>query len=166
LQFCPDSLFVYISTASVFYGDTGDYTEYDVPNPKNFYSLTKLLGEFVVSESSLANWLIIRTNPVPRRKWSYPKAFTDRFGTYLYADDVAKAVQYVVDQKMRGIVHVCGDEKLSMFELARITTPEILPTTMREYVGPPLPVDMSLRSVRIRSFPLTRSQEAHPTLAD
>ena len=157
LRYCPNCLFVYISTASVFYGDLGNYSESDVPNPRNFYSLTKLLGEFVVSESALTNYVIIRTNLVARERWSYPKAFTDRYGTYLFADDLANAIKHVVDLGLRGIVHVCG-EKLSMFELAKITTPDILPMTMSEYTGPPLPVDMSLRSIRIQSFPLTRKK--------
>jgi dTDP-4-dehydrorhamnose reductase len=157
LEYSPECLFVYMSTASVFDGDVGDYTESDVPNPRNFYSLTKLLGEFVVSESALANSLILRANLVPRKKWAYPKAFSDRFGTYLFADDLAKAISHVIDEGLRGIVHVCGEEKLSMFELAKLTTPEVLPMTLKEYTGPSLPVDMSLRSVRVRSFPLTRN---------
>jgi len=127
--------FVYMSTACVFYGDVGNYVETDTPYPKNFYSLTKLLGEFVVKYSSLKKWLIVRTNFVPRERWPYRKAFIDRFGTYLFADDLALAIASVVKDNFTGIVHVCGDEKLSMFELAKITTPDIEPTTMAEYNG-------------------------------
>jgi dTDP-4-dehydrorhamnose reductase len=156
LRHSPGCLFVYISTASVFDGDRGDYTEEDIPNPKNFYSLAKLLGEFVVAESRMRNYLIVRTNLVARKKWGYPKAFVDRYGTYLFADDLAFAIKRVLDDNVRGLVHVCGKEKLSMFDLAKITTPEVLPTTMKEYVGPALPVDMSLRSRRIEAFQLTR----------
>jgi len=150
-----DSLFVYVSTASVFYGDKGQYTELDTPYPKNFYSLTKLLGEFVVTESHLANYLIVRVNFASRKKWAYSRAFTDRFGSYLFSDDAALAMKRLIDQGQRGLVHVCG-ERMSMFELAKITTPDILPMTIRDYAGPPLPVDMSLKSVRIADFPLTR----------
>ena len=154
-KFQPDSLFVYVSTASVFYGDRGQYTELDIPYPKNFYSLTKLLGEFVVTESHLANYLIVRVNFASRKKWAYSRAFTDRFGSYLFSDDAALAMKRLIDQGQRGLVHVCG-ERMSMFELAKITTPDILPMTIRDYAGPPLPVDMSLKSVRIADFPLTR----------
>jgi len=155
-RYNPDCLFVYVSTASVFSGDRGYFTEFDIPYPKNFYNLTKLLAELVVTESGLASYLIVRTNFAPRKKWPYPRAFTDRFATYLFADDLAAAMKQVIGHGLRGIVHVCGEMKLSMFELAKITTPEILPMTMSEYAGPPLPLDMSLRSVRIPSFPLTR----------
>ena len=152
-----DCYFIYVSTACVFYGDKGNYVETDIPYPKNFYSLTKLLGEFIVKHSTLRKWLIIRTNFVAREKWPYPKAFADRYGTYLFADDLAKAIKGVADNNTTGILHVCGEEKISMFELAKITTPEVKPMTISEYVGPPLTIDMSLNSKRIDSFRMTKA---------
>lgn len=143
--------FVLISTACVFRGDVGNYVETDLPYPKNYYALTKLLAECVVKYSGLKS-LIIRTNFVAREKWSYPKAFIDRYGTYLFASDVASAVKSVAQQKLTGIVHVCGDKKMSMFELAKITTPNIEPMTLSEYHGVPLTVDMSLSSIRIKPW--------------
>lgn len=156
LEHKSDCYFVYISTACVFYGDRGDYVETDIPYPKNFYSLAKLIGEFVVKYSGLENWLIIRTNFVPRERWPYPKAFTDRYGTYLFTDDLARAIREMVDRRIMGFLHVCGEEKFSMFDLAKITTPDIQPMTLKEYSGPPLTQDMSLKSVRIKPFKLTR----------
>jgi dTDP-4-dehydrorhamnose reductase len=156
LKYDKSCYFVYISTACVFYGDKGDYTETDIPQPKNFYSLTKLLCEFLVKRSEIAKWLIIRTNFAAREKWPYPKAFTDRFGTYLFADDLTSAIESLLDTNFTGIVHVCGEKKLSLFELAKITTPDIKPMTLNEYTGPPLTKDMSLRSRRIQSFKITK----------
>ena len=75
--------FIYISTPCVFDGHRGMYNENDIPCPENFYALTKLIGEFAVKK--LSNHLIIRTNFVAKEKWRYPKAFTDRYGTYLLA---------------------------------------------------------------------------------
>jgi len=155
LQSRPDCYFVHISTACVFYGDRGDYVESDLPYPKNFYSLTKLVSEFVVSEVRSDNWLIIRTNFVPRSRWPYQKAFKDRFGTYLFADDLANAIAKVLEKRITGILHVCGDKRMSMFELAKITTPDVQPMTIEEYSGPPLTMDMSLVSSRIKPFKLT-----------
>jgi len=40
-----DSRLIYISTASVFSGEEGDYKESDVPKPVNFYNISKRLGE-------------------------------------------------------------------------------------------------------------------------
>jgi dTDP-4-dehydrorhamnose reductase len=150
-----DCYFVFISTACVFQGDAGNYVETDLPYPKNYYALTKLLAESVVKYSEL-KFLIIRTNFVAREKWPYPRAFTDRYGTYLFASDVASAIKSVVQQKLVGIAHVCGDEKMSMFELAKITTPAIKPMTLSEYLGVPLTVDMSLSSIRIKPFKISR----------
>ncbi len=151
----PACRFVYISTACVFYGDRGNYTEEDVPYPKNFYGVTKLMGEAIAWRAPDA--LVVRTNFVAREPWPYPKAFTDRFGTYLFADDVAKGIRDVVEKKLAGTVHVRGAEKLSMFDLARITTPDVEPMTMVDLVDPvPLTMDMSLESVRIPPYPISR----------
>jgi dTDP-4-dehydrorhamnose reductase len=145
--------FIYMSSACVFRGDRGDYIETDVPYPDNFYGLTKLLGEFIVKK--MTTHLILRANFVAREKWKYEKAFTDRFGTYLFADDLALAIKDVVKMKLEGIVHIAGKEKISMFDLARITTPSIKPMTIAD-VNLPLPCDMSLRSVWIRPYELRR----------
>ena len=148
--------FIYISTACVFRGDIGNYVETDTPYPKNFYALTKLLGEFIIQYSRLSKWRIVRTNFVPREKWKYPRAFIDRFGTYLFADDVASAVASQITNNLTGLVHVCGEEKLSMFDLAKLTTPNVAPLTLAEYDGPPLTIDMSLKSLRISPFKITK----------
>jgi dTDP-4-dehydrorhamnose reductase len=156
LRYKKNCYFFYTSTACVFYGDKGDYVETDIPYPKNFYALTKLLGEFVVHCSNLEKWLIIRTNFVAKASWPYPRAFIDRYGTYLFAGDLALAIKSTIEQNYTGILHVCGEEKLSMFELAKITTPDIKPMTLAEYNGPPLTIDMSLRSVRVKPFRITK----------
>ena len=143
--------FLYMSTACVFRGDKGDYVETDIPYPDNFYSLTKLIGEFIVKR--IDNHLIMRANFVPREKWKYEKAFIDRFGTYLFADELALAIKDMIDRGLTGLVHLTGEKKLSMFELARITTPDIKPMTMDE-IDIPLPRDMSLRSERVKPYRL------------
>jgi len=145
--------FVYVSTACVFDGNLGMYTEKSIPYPENFYSLTKLLGEFEVNR--LSNATIIRTNFVPRKSWPYEKAFTDRFGTYLFADQVANGINDVIKEKITGIVHIVGDKKMSVFELAQMTTPEIKSMTINDYSGPPLTMDMSLETIRWKKYKIT-----------
>lgn len=51
---------LYISTASVFSGMHGNYKESDIPYPKNFYNLSKLLGEETVL--SYNKGMVIRLN--------------------------------------------------------------------------------------------------------
>ena len=146
----PQGYFVYVSTACVFRGNEKMYSEKSLPNPANFYALTKLIGETIVQ--SLPNHLIIRTNFVGRNKWPYEKAFTDRFGTYLFAEQVANGINDVIKEKLTGIVHVVGDKKMSVFELAKITTPDVQPMTINDYSGPPLTMDMSLDTERWKKY--------------
>jgi dTDP-4-dehydrorhamnose reductase len=148
----PSCYFVYVSTACVFFGDGGPYTEDDVPRPKNFYGLTKLVGEAIAGRLSAS--LVVRTNFVAREPWPYPRAFVDRYGTYLFADDVARALRDLMERRLTGLVHVAGDRRLSMLELAHLTTPTVEPMTMAE-VSLPLTVDMTLRSARIAPYQLT-----------
>ena len=155
LELSPSPYFIYISTACVFYGDKGMYKEDDLPYPKNFYSLTKLIGELVVQESELRKWLIIRTNFVLKAPWPYAKAFSDRFGTYLFADDVAKCIKELTRTKMTGVVHLTGNKKMSMYELAKMVSPTVQPTTLKEYQGPPLTVNMSLTTRRWKKYKIS-----------
>jgi len=152
ISVCADNCyFVYVSTACVFQGDRGNYAEDDLPSPKNYYGLTKLLGEFVACKTRTKS-LIIRTNFTDRERWPYPKAFTDRFGTYLFAETVARGIRDVIKKSLTGVVHIVGDRRMSMYELAKITTPDIEPMTLDEYHGPPLTIDMSLNTIRWRRY--------------
>ena len=145
-----NSQFIYVSTACVFDGYTGMYKESSIPYPENFYALTKLLGEHEVNK--LSNYLILRTNFVAKKKWPHPKAFTDRFGTYLFADEVAQGIVDVQKEDLEGIVHIVGDKKISILELAKMTTPDIQPMTIKDYSGPPLTMDMSLDTERWKRY--------------
>ena len=151
-EFRPNSKFIYLSTACVFDGHDGMYKESSIPSPENFYALTKLIGEQQIK--NLKNYLIIRTNFVGKQKWMYPKAFTDRFGTYLFAENVASGIKEIFDDNIEGTIHVVGDKKLSMYDLAKITTTSIQPMTIDEYQGPPLTMDMSLDTERWKKYTL------------
>ena len=152
IKFNPDSKFSYVSTACVFDGHVGMYKESSIPYPENFYALTKLIGEQFVK--NLKNHRIIRTNFKGKQKWPYPKAFTDRFGTYLFADQVALGINDIIKENIQGVVHIVGKKKISMFELAQLTTPDIKPMTIDEYQGPPLTMDMSLDTERWKKYTL------------
>ena len=128
------------------------YKESSVPYPENFYALTKLIGEQFVK--NLKNNIIIRTNFKGKQKWMYPKAFTDRFGTYLFAENVASGIKEIFDANIKGTIHIVGDKKLSMYDLAKINTPSIKPMTIDEYQGPPLTMDMSLDTERWKKYTL------------
>lgn len=143
---------VYMSTACVFAGEHEKYyTEDDVPAPKNCYSLTKLCGE--IATRQYPNTCIIRTNFVPKEQWKYPKAFVDRFGTYLFSDNVAKGIFDVIRKKPKGIIHIVGSKRMSMYELALLAgSKNIGRMTLAEYKGPTLTVDMSLSTKRWKKY--------------
>ena len=143
---------VYLSTACVFAGEKEKYyTEDDIPSPKNYYSLTKLCGELVVRQYK--NTCIIRTNFVPKEQWKYPKAFVDRFGTYLFSDKVAKGISDIYKKKKTGVIHIVGEKRMSMYELALLAgSKNIGKMTLDEYQGPPLTVDMSLSTKRWKKY--------------
>ena len=143
---------IYLSTACVFAGEHEKYyTENDVPAPKNYYSFTKLCGELVTRQYE--NTCIIRTNFVPKEQWKYPKAFTDRFGTYLFADDVTRGISEVIGKKEKGIIHIVGDRRMSMHELAILAgSKNVGKMTLAEYEGPPLTVDMSMSTKRWKKY--------------
>ena len=145
---------IYMSTACVFAGENEKYyTEDDVPSPKNYYSFTKLCGELVVRQ--YPSTCIIRTNFVPKKQWKYPKAFIDRFGTYLFTDTVAKGVFDVCKKKEHGIIHIVGDRRVSMFELAILAgSKNVDKITLADYKGPSLTIDMSLSTKRWKKYKL------------
>jgi dTDP-4-dehydrorhamnose reductase len=153
IQVNPNGKFIYLSTACVFDGNIGMYKESSIPYPENFYALTKLLGEREVKR--LPNHLIIRTNFIAKKKWPYPKAFSDRFGTYLFAEDVADGIKDVLNSDINGIIHIVGDKRISMLELAKITTPDIESMTINDYSGPRLTIDMSLDTERWKKYKIS-----------
>lgn len=144
--------FLYVSTAGVFRGDTGGYHEDSPTDPVNYYGLTKLLGEERVR--ALPETCVVRTNFVRRGKWPHPSAFVDRFGTFLYDTGAARGIRDIAVRRLTGTVHVCGDRRLSSFELARFADPEVRPMTLDDYQGPPLTRDMSLVTRRWRTYTL------------
>jgi dTDP-4-dehydrorhamnose reductase len=156
LEYKPDTYFVYISTPCVFDGKKGMFTEDDVPAPVNYYSLTKLIGEMVAKR--MLKHLIARTNFITAGKWPHASAFTDRYGTYLFAEGAARGIKEVVDKSMTGVVHIVGDKKMSMFDAARMTTHDVKPATLSGYEGPPLTVDMSMDTVRWKKYKIGRAK--------
>jgi len=137
--------FVYISTHYVFDGEKGDYEESDTPNPINFYSLTKLIGEVVVGQHP--NTLIIRTGLKKDGPWPYPKAFVDQ---WLCSDFASKRAPDIVRAslmgRLKGLIHISGKRKTS-YALAKKSSPLVGKMSIKD-VGIKLPRDVSLNNSR------------------
>jgi dTDP-4-dehydrorhamnose reductase len=145
--------FAYVSTPCVFRGDDKMYNEQSIPDPVNFYGFTKSVGENIVK--TFNNSLIVRTNFVAKKSWPYEKAFTDRFGNYLFSDDVAQIFSQLLSSKITGIRHIVGNQILSMYDLAKLTTPNIQSMTMNEYVGPHLTKNMTMDSTYLNKYKIS-----------
>jgi dTDP-4-dehydrorhamnose reductase len=125
---------IYVSTDSVFDGKKSHYAETDEPAPVNIYARTKLAGEretlrrsasaTVVrvniygwnaqNKQSLAEWvlgLLDEGSDVP--------GFTDVFFTPILVNDLAPILLTMLQQKLSGLYHIAGSERISKFEFAR-----------------------------------------------
>lgn len=126
------AVFIYISTDSVFDGETGNYAETDVPNPSNYYSQTKLEGEKSTIENAPDHY-ILRTNIYgfhlpPRRslfEWGFHQlkrgvpisGFADVFFNPLYIGQLAEVVGSFIDNRPPfGIYNATADEHFSKYE--------------------------------------------------
>ncbi len=126
--------FCFISTDFVFDGVKGMYREMDPPAPINFYGVTKWRAEQAVQRYPHA-WSIVRTvsvygPPVPGRpnllstvieKLSAGEeyaVFEDQIRTPTYAGDLAEGVAELIQRKMKGIFHLCGEEVLTPYQMA------------------------------------------------
>lgn len=145
MEVSRDCYFIYPSTACVFRGDRGGYTEDDTPNPINFYGLTKLIGEYIANR--LPNSLILRTDFVDRAKWRYEGAFVDRYSTSVFADTLARGIRKLIEERKMGLIHLAGKRRISHYDLAKITTPDVKPIKLSS-MDIPLPRDQSLKSLR------------------
>ncbi len=133
---------VYISTDSIFDGEKGNYTEEDIPNPLNYYSLTKLLAESFTK--MLDSYLIIRTSFIPSNSFPYAKAFTDQYTCRMKANDLAKEIIFAVNHNLEGIVNITG-EKDTLYNIIKKINPNIGKITRLE-TGLNLPKDLSLNT--------------------
>jgi len=128
------SFLIYISTDYVFGGETGCYKETDVPNPINYYGVTKLKAEEIVKTQkeyfiarpsvmygstpaagkvNFALWLIETL-----RKSERVKIITDQWNTPTLNTNLAEMTLEVVERKLTGIYHLCGATRISRFEFA------------------------------------------------
>lgn len=109
---------IYISTEYVFDGTKGNYSEEDAPNPLNYYSLTKLLGEYEALRNR-AKTTVIRCL-FKDRPFKHDQAPSDQFTSGDYVDVIARDIVRAVSifDKLPEIIHIGGARK-STYELAR-----------------------------------------------
>lgn len=126
---------IYISTDFVFDGEKkGGYVEDDSPTPINWYGKTKYEGELAV-ESSTSDHIIARIAYPYRKNFPLKKDFirglieklknghslsmvTDHIMTPTFVDDIAKALDILIQKDKKGIFHVVGSQAISPYDAA------------------------------------------------
>ncbi len=126
--------FCYISTDFVFDGKTGSYGEEDLVNPVNHYGVTKANAELLV-KAYPGDWSIVRTvlvygRPMTGRSnlLSIVQEKLSKGQTYAVVDDQVRTPTYVKDlvaglillmeKRVKGVYHLCGEEVLTPYQMA------------------------------------------------
>lgn len=144
---------VHISTDYVFDGQADvPYTEFDMPNPKAVYGKTKLAGENFVKEFA-RQYFIIRTAWLYGDGKNFVKTMLglaqnhdkvtvvgDQFGSPTSADELAKAIAYLLPTDNFGLFHgTCegitnwADFTREIYRLAGVST--VVETVTTEQYG-------------------------------
>lgn len=133
---------IYISTDFVFDGknppETG-YKEDDPVSPINYYGQTKYLGEEVIRKAGIP-YLILRIT-YPYRTGESPEnvkpdfvhiirdrlknnqptfGVTDQIITPTYIDDIAYAIDKLIETNAQGTYHVVGNQSLSPYDIVQM----------------------------------------------
>jgi dTDP-4-dehydrorhamnose reductase len=129
------SFLIYISTDYVFSGKKGRYKESDVPDPINYYGVTKLKAEEIVQTQTeyfiarpsviygstpaagkvnFALWIIETLG-----KGEHAKIVTDQWNTPTLNTNLAEMTLEVIDRRLTGIYHLCGATRISRYEFAK-----------------------------------------------
>ena len=127
-----DVKFVYISSDAVYDGEKGDFCEDDSVNPKNYYGISKYLGEW--ESRRKRDSLILRTNffgwniqdKESISEWilnglkSFQKidCFSDAIFSCIYTFDFAKILEKAISNNLCGVFNCGTHNSVSKFEFA------------------------------------------------
>lgn len=125
---------IFISTDFVFDGKhmpDGGYTEYDVPDPINWYGRTKYEAERIVQQAKTP-WVIARIAYPYRASFAKNdfmrailsrlengesvQAITDHVFSPTFVDDIVQAIDHLITADATGIYHVTGSQLLSPYD--------------------------------------------------
>ncbi|MCL7763196.1 SDR family oxidoreductase [Polaribacter sp. Z014] len=127
---------IHLSTDFIFDGIKGNYKETDAPNPLNYYGLSKLKSEEILTKSKI-NYTILRTILVYGKVFDMSRnnivlwvremldkgeeifIVNDQFRTPTCVEDLALACKISMDKKATGIFNISSNELLSVFEIAQ-----------------------------------------------
>ena len=133
---------VHMSTDFVYCNSVDNASEKDVPvHPRNWYGYTKLLSDAHVQLKS-NDFLLVRTSYKPY-PFPYNKAWTSQEGNFDHVDVIAGLVTKLIEGNMKGVYNV-GTKTKTMFDLAKQTNSEVLPSADLYHDTMPTNVTMNL----------------------
>lgn len=168
---------IYFSTDFVFDGEKGNYSETDTPNPINWYGITKYEGEKIITSSSLPHLIIrpaypYRANEFEKKDFLHTiilrlknheriQAVVDHIFTPTFVDDIARALDALLQQDSIGVYHIVGSQSLTPYEAAvkiadtfGFDKTLISKVTLKEFFAgrAPRPFNLSMKNDKISSL--------------
>ena len=124
---------IFLSSDYVFDGEKGNYSETDVPNPVNYYGLSKLKAEQLILKNPINT--VIRTSVI--YDWDYRARFfnsviknlqnnqeinatTDVYNSVTFLDNLVESIFKVITLNQNGIFHVVDSACVNRFEFAEM----------------------------------------------
>ena len=121
-------------------------SEDDVPvHDANWYSYSKVISEPYI-ELRLDKYLILRATHKPR-PFIFDKALISQVGNFDYIDVVSKIYIDLIEGNAQGIYNV-GTELKTMYDLAKQSRDDVVPTNEKFYDTMPLDVSMDLNKLK------------------
>lgn len=144
-----DARLVYISSVAVFDGETGSYTEEDIPCPVYYYGWIKLLGE--QAARMVPDYTVIRTDFFTPGQLKYPRAFDDHYCSKLPVEEAARRVWRIARSSYQGLINI-GGERDTLFNILRPFFPEVVGVHIKDSGLPSFPRDLSLDISRWKKY--------------
>ena len=137
---------VHFSTDYVYANSKQNASEDDVPvHDANWYTYTKIIAEPYI-ELRLDNYLIIRATHKPQ-PFMFDKGLISQVGNFDYVDTVSKIHIDLIEGDAQGIYNV-GTELKTMYDLAKKTRDDVVPTNVKFHDSMPLDVSMDLEKLK------------------
>ena len=143
-----DMKLVYFSTDYIYANSKKNASEDDVPvHIGNWYGYSKVISEPYI-ELRLDKYLILRATHKPR-PFIFDKALISQVGNFDYIDTVVKIYIDLIEGDAQGIYNV-GTELKTMYDLARKSRDDVVPTN--EKFKDTMPLDVSMDLDKLKKF--------------
>lgn len=165
--------FVFFSTEYIFDGKSGPYKEDDAANPISVYGRSKWMAETEIcgvhpEALILRTTVVYGTDPAGKNflyglrqacaEGRLCRVASDQISTPTYNKDLALAAIQLVRARAKGVVHVCGGERLSRYEFAiraaramGVDASNVTPATTKELAQiAPRPLSAGLISSKLK----------------